>query len=545
MVRIPELRCPQRIKGWRFDRRKSDYYDPQNPTIRGRIGADGTFGVYSGGMIPPLLPQRINLFKIVEKYGGLKAYMLAKGMIKEGENPTIVGVFHAGGPAPGANAGIRQLLMQRRENTFILAFEDGCDGLMNGNAVFLSPQNVWSQQLEGGVMIGSVRTNPTSKQREKIKANLAAWVISALFALGGEDTQTTAQRLNKMGIPTIGIPKTIDADIPFTESYGHQSFVKHASDTVSGLIRDGVSRNAWTISQIMGRKSGLITMKVSETVEATHTFIREEFSITGILELAEESQKEPILRGKLENIAKIIRIDGKSFATPEELIECVRKLRPVEDEEKLTIDLNALVQQLIELIVQRAQVGARYGTINIAEGLIDKLPIKITEYDEAGYPQRGILEDIAAPDEREVKFDPHHNPKLAKINLAKEIARRIEEKLPEELASQGIEATIDFLPIQIGHGERSKPPISSDVNLAKILADKAMELLYAGNFGRMVTYWEGKLDSIPYEKLPLDSKGHIIPRSVSLRDPIYRSMAVMELHKRTLKYLVPPENPQE
>jgi 6-phosphofructokinase len=492
-------------------------------------------------MIPPLLSQRINLFKIVEQYGSLKAYMLAKGMIKKGEDPMIVGVFHAGGAASGANAGIRQLLMGRRENTFVLAFEDGCDGLMNGSAVFLSPQNTWGQQLEGGVMIGSVRTNPTSKQRDKIKSNLEAWGIYALFAMGGDDTQTTAQRL---GIPTIGIPKTIDSDLPFTESYGHKSFVKHACDTISGLIRDAGSRNAWTISQLMGRKSGRITMKVSETVEATHTFIREEFSITGILELAEVSRRHRILRKKLENITRIIRVEGKAFATPAELIKCVKELKPLKDEEKLTIDLDALVQQLIELIVQRARVGARYGLINIAEGLIDKLPLKITEYDEASYPKRGILEDISAPDKREIKFDPHHNPKLSKINLAEEIARRIEAKLPQELARQGIEAAIDFLPIPIGHGERSKPPISEDVNLAKVLADKAMELLYQGKFGRMVTYWKGKLGSIPYEKLPVDSKGHIIPRSVSLKDPSYLSVAVMELHKRTLAYLVPPENPQ-
>lgn len=539
VVRIPESYCPRRFKGWRYYPPWRDYYNPKNPTERGRIGVDGKLGVYSGSMIPPLLAQRINLFKIVEEHGSLKAYMLAKGMIKKGEDPKIVGVFHAGGPASGANAGIRQLLMGRKENTFVLAFEDGCDGLMNGSAVFLSPQNTWGQQLEGGVMIGSVRTNPTSKQREKIKNNLEAWGLSALFAFGGDDTQTTAQRL---GIPTIGIPKTIDSDLPRTESYGHESFVKHACDTIAGLIKDAASKNVWNIVQLMGRKSGRITMRVSGTVEATHTFIREEFSITGILELAEMSRRHPILREKLKNITRIIRVEGKAFATPAELIKCVKGLKPLEDEGKLTIDLDALVQQLIELIVQRARVGAKYGTINIAEGLIDKLPLKITEYDEAGFPKLGILEDISAPDKREVKFDPHHNPKLSKINLAEEIARRIEAKLPGELARQRIEAAIDFLPIPIGHGERSKPPISEDINLAKVLANKAMQLFYQGKFGRMVTYWKGKLSSIPYEKLPVDSKGHLIPKSLSLKDPIYLSVAIMELHKRTLAYLVPPEN---
>jgi hypothetical protein len=58
----------------------------------------------------------------------------------------------------------------------------------------------------------------------------------------------------------------------------------------------------------------------------------------------------------------------------------------------------------------------------------------------------------------------------------------------------------------------------------------------------MVAYWKGKLGSIPYEKLPVDSNGHLIPRSVSLKDPIYRSVAIMELHKRTLPYLTPQEN---
>jgi len=545
MVRVSGSYRPRKTDGWIFDRRRGDYHDSQNPTIRGRIGADGNFGVYSAGMIPPLLSQRINLFKIVEKYGSLKAYMLAKGMIKEGEDPKIVGVFHAGGPASGANAAIRQLLMGRQENTFVLASEDGCDGLMNGNAVFLNPQNTWGQQLEGGVMIGSVRTNPTSKQREKIKSNLEAWGLSALFAFGGDDTQSTAQRFNQLGIRTIGIPKTIDGDLPRTESYGHKSFVKHACETIVGLIRDAASKNVWNIVQLMGRKSGRITMEVSETVEATQTFIREEFSITGILDLAEVSREYPILREKLNNITRIIRIEGKAFATPEELIKCVKELKPIEDEEKLTINLDALVSQLIELIVQRARVGAKYGTINIAEGLIDKLPLRIIDYDEAGFPKTGILEDISAPDKRVIKFDPHHNPKLSKINLVEEIARRIEAKLPQELAGQGIEATIDFLPIPIGHGERSKPPISEDVNLAKVLADKAMELLYKGKFGRMVTFWKGKVGSIPYEKLPVDSKGHIIPRSVSLKDKTYLSVAIMELHKRTLKYLVPPENPQE
>jgi len=530
---------------YRFDPVRRDYYDPQNRTIRGRIGADGNFGVYSGGMTPPLLPQRINLFRIVDKYGSLKVYMAAKGMIKPGEDPMIIGVFHAGGPAPGANAGIRQLLMMRKESTFILAFEDGCDGLMNGNAIFLSPQNVWGKQREGGVMIGTERTNPNAKQREQIRENIKAWRIKALIAMGGDDTQSTARRLNELGIPNVGIPKTIDGDLPLTRTYGQASFINHACDTIWGMTIDGGSRNGWFVSQIMGRKSGDNTLQISSAVEATRTFIREEFSITGVLELAEQSQTYPILREKLENITKIIRVEGKTLGSPEDLIECLKNLCPRQDENRLTIDLDALVEQLVDLIIQRGQVGARYGVVNVAEGLIDKLPIKIIERNEAGNPVRGILEDIAAPDEREVKFDEHGNPKFSDINLAKEIVNRIQRRLPQELARIQAEIKIKFVPMMVGYGERSKAPIPQDINLAKILADKAMQLIYEGQFGRMVTYWQDKLDSVPYADLPVDHQGHIIPRSVSLKDPIYFSVARMELHKRSLKYLLPPENPQE
>ncbi|MFA4905121.1 MAG: 6-phosphofructokinase [Candidatus Margulisiibacteriota bacterium] len=544
MVRVSE-HPPARIEGYRFDRARRDYYNPRNPTERGRIGVDGKFGVYSGGMTPPLLPQRINLFKVVEKYGSLKSYMLSKGMIQADENPTIIGVFHAGGPAPGANAGIRQLLMMRREKTFILAFEDGCDGLMNGNAIFLSPQNVWGKQRQGGVMIGTERTNPNPKQREQIRDNIRAWGIKALVAFGGDDTQSTAKRLNELGIPSVGIPKTIDGDLPFTNTYGQASFVKHACDTIWGTTIDGGSRNGWFVSQIMGRKSGKNTLEITEAVEATRTFIREEFSITGILELAELSRTHPILQGKLNNIVKIIRVEGKACDSPEDLIAYVKNLRPLQDEARLTIDLNALVRQLVDLIIQRGRVGARYGMVNLAEGLIDKLPIKITEYDGAGNPVRGILKDIAAPDEKKVTFDEHGNPKFSKVNLAKEIVNRVQKRLRQELDRMQFKMKVVFEPMRVGYGERSKDPIPQDINLAKILADKAMELIYQGQCGRMVTYWQDKLDSIPYADLPVDHQGHIIPRSVSLNDPIYLSVAAMELHKQTLKYLVPPENLQE
>ena len=175
-----------------------------------------------------------------------------------------VGVLTGGGDCPGLNAVIRAVV--RRGVTEygyeFVGFRDGWKGPLEGLTMPLGITEVRGILPRGGTILGSSRTNPVKIDGgiARIKENLASLGIDALIAIGGEDTLGVATALTEQGLQVVGVPKTIDNDLPLTDHCpGFGSVAKHIGVTIreTALDNAAMGQNDFvSILEVMGRNAG-------------------------------------------------------------------------------------------------------------------------------------------------------------------------------------------------------------------------------------------------------------------------------------------------
>ena len=116
---------------------------------------------------------------------------------------------------------------------------DGWPGLVAGEFTPILNLNSVSGILhKGGTILGTTRTNPFKSEdgAKCILKNIAEQGIDALIAIGGEDTLGVASKIHDLGVPVVGVPKTIDNDLVGTDySFGFQTAVSIACDALDKL----------------------------------------------------------------------------------------------------------------------------------------------------------------------------------------------------------------------------------------------------------------------------------------------------------------------
>jgi 6-phosphofructokinase 1 len=115
----------------------------------------------------------------------------------------------------------------------------------------------------GGTILGSSRTNPFKRDHgpERIRHNIEQLRLDGLIAIGGEDTLGAAARLAGMGVPVLGVPKTIDNDIGATDqTFGFDTAVQVASDAIDRLHTTAESHHRNLVVEVMGRHAGWIAL---------------------------------------------------------------------------------------------------------------------------------------------------------------------------------------------------------------------------------------------------------------------------------------------
>lgn len=185
-------------------------------------------------------------------------------------NPANVkaAIVTCGGLCPGLNAVIRGLVRQlwnRYEVKNIVGIRYGYHGLGNlaGKYVDLNPIVVEDIHNTGGTFLGSSRGSPPTKEMVN---NLIKNNINILFTIGGDGTMKGAYRIcqeiekRNLRISVIGIPKTIDNDIPYVmRSFGFETAVEKASEAVlSGHEEARGHHRGIGLVKVMGRNTGFI-----------------------------------------------------------------------------------------------------------------------------------------------------------------------------------------------------------------------------------------------------------------------------------------------
>jgi phosphofructokinase-like protein len=176
-----------------------------------------------------------------------------------------VGVLTGGGDCPGLNAVIRAVTRRALTRGHeVVGVRDGWRGLVDGRFTELGPREISGILPRGGTILGTTRTNPykTDDGVERVLSNFESAGLTALVAIGGEDTLGVAARLHEEhGFPVVGVPKTIDNDLSATDyTFGFDTAVWIATEAIDRLHTTAESHNRVMVLEVMGRHTGWIAV---------------------------------------------------------------------------------------------------------------------------------------------------------------------------------------------------------------------------------------------------------------------------------------------
>jgi ATP-dependent phosphofructokinase / diphosphate-dependent phosphofructokinase len=173
-----------------------------------------------------------------------------------------IGILTGGGDCPGLNAVIRAVV--RRALSFgieVLGIRNGFLGLVEGDVEPLTGFSVIGILPKGGTILGTSRYDPlrVMEDRQKLLHNLKRYGLDALIAVGGDGTLSAARELHELGVPIVGVPKTIDNDLKGTDyTFGFDTAVNVVRDAVDRLHTTAESHHRVMVVEVMGRQAGWI-----------------------------------------------------------------------------------------------------------------------------------------------------------------------------------------------------------------------------------------------------------------------------------------------
>src|SRR6186997_754149 len=185
-----------------------------------------------------------------------------------------IGVLTGGGDAPGLNAVIRAVVKAGANcNCEVIGLEDSFDGLIEPNRWRrLQPKDVTGILRVGGTILGTTnRGNPflypieTTGGTKDYSARCVEMYnelkLDALIVIGGDGTLAIAHQFSKLGVPLVGVPKTIDNDIVgTTNTFGFDTAVSFATDAIDRLHTTAEAHRRIMVVEVMGRYAGWIAL---------------------------------------------------------------------------------------------------------------------------------------------------------------------------------------------------------------------------------------------------------------------------------------------
>src|SRR5580692_5230780 len=189
---------------------------------------------------------------------------------------TRAGIVTCGGLCPGLNNVIRGLVLELADNygvPEIFGFRDGFRGLVGDvEPVRLSHEVVADIHNRGGTILGTSRGD---QDPARMVTTLERLGVSLLFVIGGDGTLRGAAKIadeadrRGLTLSVIGVPKTIDNDIPFLDqSFGFQTAFTRATESIKSALTEASSTpNGVGLVKLMGRHSGFIA---SYAAHASH-----------------------------------------------------------------------------------------------------------------------------------------------------------------------------------------------------------------------------------------------------------------------------------
>ncbi len=377
--------------------------------------------------------------------------------------PKRVAIVFAGGPAPAANAVIAVAASSfRRRGAEVLGILHGYSALeehrdeplrLGEHYRMLEDRDLWGLRNSRGVIIGTARSNPGHRvacpadlddpQKVEPLANvyrgLVRLGVDALVSIGGDGTLRTANFLyefqRRLGADEprfriVHVPKTIDNDyrgIDFT--FGFFTAVGVIAEELRNLRADAIATRSYFIVETMGRRAGWLAYGVAVAGEAHWVVGRED--VVG-----------PLAKQ-----------------------ETVTDMDTGEETTRTYLDVDALVDKIVDLMIHREGRGKAYGTVVLAEGLAEMLP-------GTPVPEEGL--EAAS---------------LGRFDLGRTVGARVAARYLERTGKRK-----KVTGIQLGYESRSSRPHAFDVLLGSQLGLGAYRALAEEHLDGHMVSATGQLD---------------------------------------------------
>jgi 6-phosphofructokinase 1 len=191
------------------------------------------------------------------------------------KTPRRIAILTGGGDCPGLNAVLRAVVKaaENEHGWQVYGIRDGFEGFLvpgGRGAVRLDRKDIAGILPRGGTILGASnrcdlfavrRGRRTVDESRRVPELLAKLGASALVVVGGEGTHKAALRLHRMGVPVVGVPKTIDNDLDGTDvTFGFDTAVGVASEAVDRLHSTAASHHRVMCVEVMGRHAGWIAL---------------------------------------------------------------------------------------------------------------------------------------------------------------------------------------------------------------------------------------------------------------------------------------------
>ncbi len=187
-----------------------------------------------------------------------------------------IAILTGGGDCPGLNAVIRAVVRtaQNVHGWEVYGVRSGVEGFLeprDEGLIRLDRDDVAGTLVRGGTILGASnrcdlfavprKKGPPKDESHRVGKLFARKKIFGLIAVGGDGTMRMAERLNKQGIPVVGVPKTIDNDVRGTDrTFGFDSAVGVVADAIDRLYTTAESHHRVMLVEVMGRDTGWIAL---------------------------------------------------------------------------------------------------------------------------------------------------------------------------------------------------------------------------------------------------------------------------------------------
>jgi 6-phosphofructokinase 1 len=231
-----------------------------------------------------------------------------------------IAVLTSGGDAPGMNAAIRAVVRSAiYRGLEVIGIKRGYTGLISGDLVPMDLGSVADIIHRGGTILYTARCEEfkTKEGQQKGLKVLREKGIEGLVVIGGDGSFRGAKALAELGVQTIGIPGTIDNDIPCTDfTIGFDTAVNTVIQAVDKIRDTATSHERTYVVEVMGRHAGDIALWAGLAAGAESILIPEEpFDLQAIIDKLQRG----VSRGKRHSIIIVAEGAGKGFEIGEEI----------------------------------------------------------------------------------------------------------------------------------------------------------------------------------------------------------------------------------